>query len=1202
MTTLKLTSTPAGAIEVIATSNPANIVKIIPVNNMEVVVKAIIADAPVIKVINQTATSDTIKIVPAMGPQGEPGPGFASGGTTGQILAKASNTDYDTIWTDQITQENIQDYVAPLFVHNNHTNASVTYEDALNELHIDVTNAPSAGYTSQVKHAVRLGEAIAKGQAVYVSSSNGTNMIVSKASNATEATSSKTMGLLEAGGNTNAQVNVITEGLLAGLDTSTATAGDPVWLGTAGNLIYGLANKPYAPAHLVFIGIVTRVNQNNGEIFIKVQNGFELRELHTVQLDADASITNNELLAYETATSLWKNKTFAELGLATSSYVDTSISNLIGGATSALDTLNELATALGNDASFATTVTNSLAGKANLSGGNSFTGAQTIAPTGVGIVPLTINSVASQTANAIEVFDDALTKRFSISRYGTTVVGGSSGYGARLNVQAGTAATIGFAIRGEVSQTADLQQWQDSAGIVKAYVNSSGQSFFQNVGTNTRSYMSDISDVTATRMNMSFNSASFGLQLANVQASAPVLVVKGAASQTADLQQWQNSTGTVLANINASGTINTSARFVTNGSTSARVDIGTLASTNVGLGIRAVASQSANLTEWQDSAGTILARIGSTGAVVSSMGGWFGQSSGFASNNFGVSSTSSTNVAAIIKGAVSQSANLTEWQDSTGTILARVNNVGAFVTTNQLVVGATGGAVGTTTLFSINAATQPLVVRGAASQAGDYTTWQNSGGTAVAALTSGSSFYAIGQIRAGASTSFAQLSSIAASAATVGLGIRGAASQTANLTEWQNSAASVLAKVDASGNITGASFVRTGGTSSQFLKADGTVDSSSYIATTSSYFAGHHPEGRIMYNAYLTNDFANARLRGSTITITQNGVAYSVSNANIDAMFDGTASFWNISPTSGFTFPLVIEFTLPRTLTYGTWVGIGFGNATWRANSVQIEVYSNDSASWVTVVNTTTNTSEDVFAAVSGLTNGNAAGISSIRYTLSNPNSTQLRIAHIWGYNFASDMWSTTMMPRAGGAFYGQVTNTTNSASTVPLITKGTTSQTANLQEWQSSAGTVLTSIQSTGLINTTTGITATGNYANSFGGASISNVIVAVRPNATNVGIAVRGAASQSGNLQEWQISDGTVKAYVTQDGSILTASTLTTTANLRVAGLAGTGGGTGVIAIANATTAPTSNPTGGGILYVEGGALKYRGSNGTVTTIAPA
>jgi hypothetical protein len=48
--------------------------------------------------------------------------------------------------------------------------------------------------------------------------------------------------------------------------------------------------------------------------------------------------------------------------------------------------------------------------------------------------------------------------------------------------------------------------------------------------------------------------------------------------------------------------------------------------------------------------------------------------------------------------------------------------------------------------------------------------------------------------------------------------------------------------------------------------------------------------------------------------------------------------------------------------------------------------------------------------------------------------------------------------------------------------------------------------------------------------------------------------------------------------------------------------GGGQGVIAIANAAAAPSVNPAGGGILYVEDGALKYRGSNGTVTVLASA
>lgn len=198
------------------------------------------------------------------GPEGPAGIGIPDGGTAGQILAKATANDYDTTWIDNY-----------------------------------------ADWTSQLKHEVKLGEPISKGQAVYVSSADGTNMIVIKASNASESTSSKTLGLLESSGATNAKVKVITEGLLSGLNTDDANVGDPVWLGTDGNLIYGLANKPSAPQHLVFIGIVTRKNANNGEIFVKVQNGFELKELHDVAVQTPS---NNDVLTYEASTGLWKPK------------------------------------------------------------------------------------------------------------------------------------------------------------------------------------------------------------------------------------------------------------------------------------------------------------------------------------------------------------------------------------------------------------------------------------------------------------------------------------------------------------------------------------------------------------------------------------------------------------------------------------------------------------------------------------------------------------------------------------------------------------------------------------------------------------------------------------------------------------------------------------------------------------------------------
>ena len=162
---------------------------------------------------------------------------------------------------------------------------------------------------SDVQNQVKAGVAINKGQAVYVTGADGTNIIVGLASNTSEATSSKTLGLLNATVATNGFADVVQIGRLAGLNTLGANAGDPVWLGTSGNLIYGLANKPYAPAHLVFLGIVTRVNSNNGEIFVNVQNGFELKEIHDVDIITNVPI-NGDVLGYDG--TLWVNKTIAE--------------------------------------------------------------------------------------------------------------------------------------------------------------------------------------------------------------------------------------------------------------------------------------------------------------------------------------------------------------------------------------------------------------------------------------------------------------------------------------------------------------------------------------------------------------------------------------------------------------------------------------------------------------------------------------------------------------------------------------------------------------------------------------------------------------------------------------------------------------------------------------------------------------------------
>lgn len=102
------------------------------------------------------------------------------------------------------------------------------------------------------------------------------------------------------------------------------------------------------------------------------------------------------------------------------------------------------------------------------------------------------------------------------------------------------------------------------------------------------------------------------------------------------------------------------------------------------------------------------------------------------------------------------------------------------------------------------------------------------------------------------------------------------------------------------------------------------------------------------------------------------------------------------------------------------------------------------------------------------------------------------------------------------------------------------------------------------------------------------------------------RWRARSDGRL-EWGAGGSSARdAYLYRDAAarIRTAEFAVET-NLRVGLATGSvptaGGGNGCVAIANATTVPNSNPTGG-VLYVEGGALKYRGSSGTVTTLGAA
>lgn len=168
------------------------------------------------------------------------------------------------------------------------------------------------------------GAAIPKATPVYVSGSEGASgkLLISVSSNAAESTSSKTMGVTSSTISDNNNGQVITEGVIENVDTTGSVDGDPVWLGSNGAKIYGLANKPHAPQHLVFLGIVIRGGQaQTGSIYVKIQNGFEIEELHNVQITSPAT---GDVIVYNATTGQWSNSNT----IASKTYVDNAITSL----------------------------------------------------------------------------------------------------------------------------------------------------------------------------------------------------------------------------------------------------------------------------------------------------------------------------------------------------------------------------------------------------------------------------------------------------------------------------------------------------------------------------------------------------------------------------------------------------------------------------------------------------------------------------------------------------------------------------------------------------------------------------------------------------------------------------------------------------------------------------------------------------------
>lgn len=171
---------------------------------------------------------------------------------------------------------------------------------------ITALDIPTTGQASTLVREVKnmTGATLTKGTVVYISGANGNKALVSKALATTDALSSRTFGLLQSNISNNGLGNCVIIGDLSGLDTSAFTEGDQLYLSgvTAGTYTN---TKILAPTHLVYVGKITRSHPTLGQIEVGIQNGYELSEIHDVAL---SSVADKQLLSYDNATSLWKNK------------------------------------------------------------------------------------------------------------------------------------------------------------------------------------------------------------------------------------------------------------------------------------------------------------------------------------------------------------------------------------------------------------------------------------------------------------------------------------------------------------------------------------------------------------------------------------------------------------------------------------------------------------------------------------------------------------------------------------------------------------------------------------------------------------------------------------------------------------------------------------------------------------------------------
>lgn len=153
------------------------------------------------------------------------------------------------------------------------------------------------------------GSTIPAGSVIYINGATGNKPTIALASALMESTSSKTFGITAQSITNNSTGYVVTVGELININTSAFNEGQSLWLGnTAGSIV---TSVPAEPSHSVFLGYCIRSHPNFGIIEVRIQNGYELDELHDVSA---GSPSDGDVLQYVSSTGLWTKTSSINFG------------------------------------------------------------------------------------------------------------------------------------------------------------------------------------------------------------------------------------------------------------------------------------------------------------------------------------------------------------------------------------------------------------------------------------------------------------------------------------------------------------------------------------------------------------------------------------------------------------------------------------------------------------------------------------------------------------------------------------------------------------------------------------------------------------------------------------------------------------------------------------------------------------------------